>query len=241
MTADVQITMSEVEQARLHHKERLIERGVQQVGEALRDIRNERLYRETHGTFEAYCEQRWGISPRHANRQIAAAEVADAMGPIGPNLSESQARELAPLRDDPDRLREVWEQANEATGGNVTAAAIRAARTPEADLIVNRETGEITDTPPKDPTRKESPMPTAAPARPPAPPKYGGNRRKHREQIDALVIAISGGLTAFEDVRAAADLDSTITSEEAARLADDLSLQIRSLNRIRNLLKECTK
>lgn len=130
---DVQITLSEVEQARLRHKERLIERGVQQVGEALRDIRDERLYRETHGTFEAYCQARWNITPQHANRQIAAAEVAEVLEPLGSTISERQARELAPLRDDPDRMREVWQQANEATDGKPTAAAIRAARAPKRE------------------------------------------------------------------------------------------------------------
>ncbi len=35
------------------------------------------------------------------------------MGEIG----ERQARELAPLLDQPDALRDAWQQANEQTGG----------------------------------------------------------------------------------------------------------------------------
>lgn len=80
----------------------------------------------------------------------------------------------------------------------------------------------------------------AAPARPASPPKFG-TRRRHAPQLDALVIAISGGVAAFEHVLTEADLDHTVTEEEAARLMGDLSEQIRSLNRIRNILKERTK
>lgn len=43
-------------------------------------------------------------------------------------LPESQARELAPLKGDPDKVREVYRRAEEATGGKVTAKAIREAR-----------------------------------------------------------------------------------------------------------------
>ena len=31
------------------------------VGSALRDIRDEGLYTETHDTFEDYCRDRWGL------------------------------------------------------------------------------------------------------------------------------------------------------------------------------------
>ncbi len=74
--------------------------------------------------------------------------------------------------------------------------------------------------------------------RPPAPPKYGGNRRKHAHQLEALATALSGAASAFEGV---AVLDASVTKEEATRLTDDLSKQIRALNRINTLLKERTK
>lgn len=129
-TGEIVETLSDVERSRLTIKEREIERGAQAVGESLRVIRNERLYRETHSTFDAYCHDRWGFTPRHANRQIAAVEVVATLGPTGP-IPEAQTRELAPLLPEPEKMREVWQAANEATDGKPTAAAIRAAREPE--------------------------------------------------------------------------------------------------------------
>lgn len=84
--------------ARLSELETVIERGrvtFIEVGEALAEIRDNRLYRETHATFEAYCRERWGWTSRHANRQIEAAEVVATLGPIGPiPVNEWQARKI---------------------------------------------------------------------------------------------------------------------------------------------------
>jgi protein gp37 len=107
--------------------EQVIERGLAtylEVGQALLTIRDNRLYRRTHGTFEAYCRERWGWSKSHANRQIEAARVADEMTPIGvAPTTESQARELT--RVEPERRAEVWQATIEQTNGKPTAAAVR--------------------------------------------------------------------------------------------------------------------
>ncbi len=80
--------------------EAIIERGLQtyiEVGEALLEIRDGRLYRQSgYGAFEAYCRERWGWSRRYANYQIQAAKVAVNLGTIVPK-NEAQARELAAL------------------------------------------------------------------------------------------------------------------------------------------------
>ncbi|PYE51040.1 hypothetical protein [Deinococcus yavapaiensis] len=66
------------------------------VGEALLTIRDQRLYRATHANFEAYCEERWGWSARHANRLIGAFEVQRQVGPHGLTLrNEATARPLS--------------------------------------------------------------------------------------------------------------------------------------------------
>lgn len=85
-----------------------------EVGAALAEIREVRLYRESHGTFEDYCRERWGMSKRHANRLVESATVVGNLGPIGPTLpaTESQARPLAALKD-PDEQREAWREAVE--------------------------------------------------------------------------------------------------------------------------------
>ena len=64
----------------------------------------QRLYRDTHPTFEDYCRERWGMSRRYANRQIEAAGVAETLTPIGAIPNEAQARELAPLKNEPEQI-----------------------------------------------------------------------------------------------------------------------------------------
>ena len=71
------------------------------TSEALREIRDGRLYRTQFGTFEEYCQLRWGFTPQHSNRLVMAARVVKAieMEPIGSITpqTESQARELTRL------------------------------------------------------------------------------------------------------------------------------------------------
>jgi hypothetical protein len=69
----------------------------------------------------------------------------------------------------------------------------------------------------------------------PKPSVAYGNRRKHADQIDALIVAVSGVVAAFQGISA---LDASVTSEEATRLTGGLSEQIRGLTRINNLIKE---
>lgn len=69
----------------------------------------------------------------------------------------------------------------------------------------------------------------------PQPPKYGGSRRKHAQQLEALVTMLSGAATAFEEVTV---LDASVTKEEAIRLRADLALQIQALGRLDHLLEE---
>jgi hypothetical protein len=66
------------------------------VGTALATIRDSKLYRQTHDTFEAYCKSRWQIGRAHAYRQIEAAETLEILSPIGDKLptTESQVRPL---------------------------------------------------------------------------------------------------------------------------------------------------
>ena len=105
---------------------RLIERGGMQtfieVGNALLEIRDQRLYRE-HGykTFDDYCRERWNWSKTHVNRQIQAAQVSQNLTPMGVTpLSERQARELVSLP--PEEQREVAATLDLTTA---TAAEVR--------------------------------------------------------------------------------------------------------------------
>jgi hypothetical protein len=119
-----------VAQGVLAECEAIVARGLAtflEVGQALLRIRDERLYCKTHDTFDAYCQERWGWTRQHANRTIAAAETAGALEPVGSiPPSERAARELAPLRAEPDAMREAWDETVEQHGPTPTAAQVRA-------------------------------------------------------------------------------------------------------------------
>jgi hypothetical protein len=123
--------------------EQTIERGLAtfiEVGQALAEIRESRLYRAGFDTFEDYCRERWGMERAHAYRQIEAAQVAAVLSPNGDiPANEAQARELARLKDEPEKLAEAWEEASSngaPTAGKVHEAVQKVARpTPEGDKL----------------------------------------------------------------------------------------------------------
>jgi hypothetical protein len=119
-----------IERGRLGELEAVIERGLQtfiEVGQALLEVRDARLYRATHGTFEDYCRERWDMRRESADRLVRAAEVVAGINPMGLSTpsSERVARELAPLRDQPGVMREAWTEAVERHGSKPTAKQVR--------------------------------------------------------------------------------------------------------------------
>lgn len=115
-----------------------IERAVfayAEAGDALRTIRDAKLYKETHRSFEAYCRERWGWSRSYVHRTIEAGAVHDTLYeqaktlPIGntlePPRNEATARELAPLRNEPKVLTEVWAEVVQKHGPDATARQVR--------------------------------------------------------------------------------------------------------------------
>lgn len=109
--------------------EATIERGMQtfvEVGLALMEIRDGRLYRAEYGTFEEYCQERWGWERRHAYRLIDAAAAVENVSNWTQNqvpANEAQARPLTSLP--PAQQREAWERVLEtAPNGKITAAIV---------------------------------------------------------------------------------------------------------------------
>lgn len=97
------------EAQRLKYCETVIERGLNtfyEVGSALAEIRDSRLYRIKYATFEDYCQEKWGMSRRRGYELIAAAAVVENVRNCAhePPSNEAQARELS-------RLDEVAQQA----------------------------------------------------------------------------------------------------------------------------------
>lgn len=98
------------EGARLVRLERTVDRAVEVAGkiagEALATIRDEKLYRMTHTTFEEYVGERWGFSRRTAYRMIEAATAAadprkvEGLCQGGTNPQPAPAPRTAPGRPD---------------------------------------------------------------------------------------------------------------------------------------------
>jgi hypothetical protein len=66
------------EEGDLKRLEITIERGLdrfREMGLALMQIRDRRLYREDFETFKAYCKQKWHFTRRHGDNLIQAAKV----------------------------------------------------------------------------------------------------------------------------------------------------------------------
>jgi hypothetical protein len=141
------------EAATLHECEEVIKRGLEtfvEVGQKLMVIRDQRLYRATHSSFDSYCRERWGWNRHRAHQLIEGAEVftiVNGFGSPGP-ANEGQARALAPLKDDPEAACEVMAEvleAAEAAGSKVTAQQIKdavAARISEDGETVVEVDGE---------------------------------------------------------------------------------------------------
>lgn len=81
------------------------------------------LYRERWQTFEDYCEQRWELDIRHAERLMAAAAFAENATNWSLPLPsrESHFRPLTRLNTDDDRLA-VWRSVLEASGPRFSIA-----------------------------------------------------------------------------------------------------------------------
>ncbi len=59
-----------------------MERAFFEAGKALTELRDRRLYRSTHKTFEDYCRDRFGHSWQQSNYLIAAAGVYENLTTI---------------------------------------------------------------------------------------------------------------------------------------------------------------
>ena len=114
------------EQQELARCEAIIARGLMtfyEVGAALVTIRDLGLYRATHPTFEAYCNERWKLCRGYAYNQIEAAGVYETLQAAGFEVlpqNERQARPLAKL--DPAARVQVWNTVLQTRGqGGLTA------------------------------------------------------------------------------------------------------------------------
>ncbi|MEH2185589.1 MAG: hypothetical protein V7K64_05315 [Nostoc sp.] len=110
------------------HLERKVERAFFEAGKALMELRDRKLYRSTHKTFEEYCRDRFGHNRRQSYLLMDAAVIFDNLEQkcdrndhILPT-NEWQIRPLSKL--EPDIQPEAWEQAVESANGKVPSHRI---------------------------------------------------------------------------------------------------------------------
>ena len=85
----------EVRQIRgLQELEAIIEKGQRtflEVGKALREIRDGRLYKKSYSSFEEYCQMRWGMARRTAYNYIEAVDYVESVPDQAQNFTKNQA------------------------------------------------------------------------------------------------------------------------------------------------------
>jgi hypothetical protein len=133
----VSTVLDVVERRSLENLEKVIERGVESflaTGSALKEIRDQRLYREGHKTFEAYVKARWEFDRSRAYQLIEASDLKADLSTMvdkNPKVSDVKTeRQLRELRTVPEGLiGDVIEKATEIAGdGLLTAKVLKEAR-----------------------------------------------------------------------------------------------------------------
>ncbi|MBD2505381.1 hypothetical protein [Anabaena azotica] len=126
------------EQSDRLHLERKVERAFFEAGKALSELRDRRLYRSTHRTFEEYCRDRFGHSRQKSNYLIAAAQVyenlttnccqnseVEDLTTNGTQIlptSEGQVRPMTKL--EPQEQQQAWQIAVEEAGGKAPSGRV---------------------------------------------------------------------------------------------------------------------
>ena len=124
--------LNSLERTALRNAQKVIEKGQRtflEVGNALMEIRDANLFRETHETFKTYCRDKWGFEDSRARQLIGGAETAKRIESVTtvtllPPSGERQVRPLAKLPE--DQQAAAWADAvDEADGEQPTAAQVQ--------------------------------------------------------------------------------------------------------------------
>lgn len=132
--------LNTIELDRLSLCESVIEKGLNtfvEVGNALFEIRNNKLYRDKFTTFEGYCRDRWNLKRQRAYELMDAAAVVNTLSEFSDkNEQDGQVSIIIPTKEShaaalskvPEEFRsEVWEKAlekNQSSGKVITAKMI---------------------------------------------------------------------------------------------------------------------
>jgi len=102
------------ENTRLRHCEAVIEKSMNsfyEMGVALREIKDSKLYKEGFNTFEEYCSSKWGITRQTGHQYIEASIVYENVS-HGLQILPSNERQVRPLTKlkDPELQQKVWQE-----------------------------------------------------------------------------------------------------------------------------------
>ncbi|MEH1925923.1 hypothetical protein [Nostoc sp.] len=124
--------LTEEEQSLRLQLERQVEKAFLSAGQALMELRDRRLYRSTHRTFEEYCRERFNYSRDAAYLKISATVVYENLQKFLPTIgrqipmptNERQLRFLAKAELEPAVQADVWQQAVEQAGNKIPSGRI---------------------------------------------------------------------------------------------------------------------
>ncbi len=130
MVAD---TLDLTEQQQLDALEEKIQAGLEsffEVGNAMMQIRDGRLYRERYSTWEEYCQKRWNFSGRYGHFQLAAMEKTVEIAGSNPTVLPTNESQTRPIDKDFDSQTKgvIWNRSVAQAGGVPTAKIVKEQR-----------------------------------------------------------------------------------------------------------------
>ncbi len=133
------VSLSPEEEKERLFLERKVERAFYEAGRALKELRDKRLYRNTHNTFEEDCRSRFDYSRRKMDYLIAGSQVFDNLEmrtngsqnweletrTNGSQILPTTERQVRPLTSlEPEQQREAWNEAITEAGGKLPSGRI---------------------------------------------------------------------------------------------------------------------
>lgn len=158
------LTLDKSERGKFRKLECIIAEGISSfraAGEALKEIRDLKLYRESYKTFERYVDEKWGFKKSRAYQIIEASEVSKRISTNGgqnERASEiTSERQLRELKEVPDELMApVIDRAVELAGDDkITASDLKQSR---EEILVFQD---VDDSPEPEPKKTKPGVPEA--------------------------------------------------------------------------------
>jgi hypothetical protein len=136
------------ESARLVELEQTIKAGLDtfvEVGQALLEIRDSKLYRIAHTSFEDYCRSKWGMKKQSAYQLISGAQVTQSLQSHNCDFFPTKQAQTRPIANLPrEQQVEAWKKAVDIAGGKqptgkqVEAAVVEVTGTSREDAKMQK-------------------------------------------------------------------------------------------------------